>query len=122
MWGFLNSPHFCLYLNIMRGFYVYITPEEYDGYVLLSDIASVIFNEGGVPKEDDKLVQKFHHKMFLAHEKGKELNKKEIIDAITVGCDDCMFCEECQKMERYIRQYTTSTIDLCQVINNWVEI
>ena len=29
--------------------------------------------------------------------------------------------EECQKMERYIRQYTTSTIDLCQVINGWVE-
>ena len=68
MWGFLNSPHFCLYSNIMKGFNVYITPEEYDGYVLLSDIASVIFNEGGVPEEDDKLVQKFHHKMFLAHE------------------------------------------------------
>ena len=60
----------------MKGFYVYITPEEYEGYVLLSDIASVIFNEGGVPEEDDNLVQKFHHKMFLAHEKGKELNKK----------------------------------------------
>lgn len=54
--------------------------------------------------------------------KEKNLTKKEIIDAITVGCDDCMFREECQKMERYIRQYTTSTIDLCQVINNWVEI
>ena len=59
----------------MRGFHVYITPEEYDGYLLLSDIASVIFNEGSVPEDDDKLVQKFHHKMFLAHEKGKELNK-----------------------------------------------
>ena len=51
----------------------------------------------------------------------KNLTKKEIIDAITVRCDDCMFREECQKMERYIRQYTTSTIDLCQVINGWIE-
>ena len=53
--------------------------------------------------------------------KEKNLTKKEIIDAITVGCDDCMFRDECQKMESYIRRYTTSTIDLCQVINGWVE-
>ena len=53
--------------------------------------------------------------------KEKNLTKKEIIDAITVRCDDCMFHEECQKMEEYIRQYTPNTIDLCQVLNGWVK-
>ncbi len=52
----------------------------------------------------------------------KTLDKQKIVDTIREGgCQNCIFKNECTSMEEYIRQYTSNTIDLCQVLNGWVK-
>ena len=53
----------------MRGFTVYITPEEYDGYQELCDASNVAGAEGLISEESAELMAKFTKKMSDAHYK-----------------------------------------------------
>ena len=53
----------------MRGFPVYITPEEYDGYQELCDAANVAGVEGLISEESAELMEKYTKKMSDAHYK-----------------------------------------------------
>ncbi len=53
----------------MKGFSVYITPEEYDGYQELCDAANVAGAEGLISEESAELMAKFTKKMSDARYK-----------------------------------------------------
>jgi len=53
----------------MKGVRITLTADEIKGYMLLSDMAEIAYNEGLVSAEDDALVQKFQSKMLRAQER-----------------------------------------------------
>ena len=59
----------------MKGFYAYITPEEYDGYQELCDAANVAGAEGLISEESAELMAKFTKKMSYA--RYKQITKGE---------------------------------------------
>ena len=50
----------------MKGFCVYITPEEYNGYQELCDAANVAGADGLISEESAELMNKFIKKIFNA--------------------------------------------------------